>query len=325
MERGIPTILADTSEYRPFIRTAGCGPQKQSGTDSPHRAQLSYLIQFLCGGVIEVGWPDGEVTKVDGPGTFVLPPGTAYTTRTLVSGDLTYVHFTVDQNPLWRGVKPDFCFGLRSEEDRKMLQPSPEAVWGISLPRALPSLSQDRITVQLPAIVEDWLSDDRIRVWRAQDRFALLIRNIISDIMVGQSHKTELSAEARVARAESVAAQSLHLGFDVNHMARAAGYDRSYFSQLYKRIRGRSAKEFLAGLRVEEAKRLLTATDLTIRDIAAQLGYSEPMVLTRVFRRYVGQTPAAWRDDLRVVRGPDGAGPSSERGRARTPSPTGSA
>jgi len=297
MDKDAFTILADTSEYRPFIRTAGIGPQKQSRTDSPHRAQLSYLIQFLRGGAIEVVWPDGEVTKTDGPGTFVLPPGTAYATRTLISGDLTYVHFTVDQNPLWRGVKPDFCFGLRSEEDRKMLQPSPDAVWGIELPRVLPSLSQDRITVQLPAIVEDWLSDDRIRVWRAQDRFALLVRNIISDIMVGQSHSTELSPETRVARAESVAAQSLHLGFDVNQMARTAGYDRSYFSQLYKRIRGRSAKEFLAWLRVEEAKRLLRTTDLTIRDIAAQLGYSEPMVLTRVFRRYVGETPTKWREE----------------------------
>ena len=93
-----------------------------------------------------------------------------------------------------------------------------------------------------------------------------------------------------------MAAQSLHLGFDVNPMARVAGYERSYFSRLYKRVRGRSAKDFLACLRIEEAQRLLKTTDLAIRDIAAHLGYREPMILTRLFKCATGQTPGKWRD-----------------------------
>ena len=304
MGQRIPTILADTPEYRPFIRAADAMAldEERLRTEdgpSPHRAHLCYTLHVLDGGSMDVGWADGEVIRLEERGAFILTPNTPFTTEGLTGGTLSYVHFTVDQNPTWADMGPDSTFGIRSETDLVKLQPAPEVVWGVELPRVLPTLSQDRVLVQIDDIVADWLSHDRIRVWRAQDRFALLIRNIISDIMVGQSHRTELSAEARVARAEAVAAQSLHLGFDVNHMARAAGYDRSYFSQLYKRIRGRSAKEFVAGLRVEEAKRLLRTTDLTIRDIAAQLGYSEPMVLTRVFKRYVGETPAKWREGKR--------------------------
>jgi AraC-like DNA-binding protein len=176
-----------------------------------------------------------------------------------------------------------------------MVQPPPEAVWGISLPQMLPPASQDRLAAQLPRIVSGWLSDDRARVHRCQDRFALLVGSVIDDVLVAESRNTSLSVEQRIARAESVAAQSLHLGVDVNQMARAAGYDRSYFSRLYRRVRGEPAKEFLARLRLQEARHLLTDTDLKVADVARQIGYRNAFVFLRMFKRHTGQTPARWR------------------------------
>jgi AraC-like DNA-binding protein len=286
-------LLADSVEYRPFIRAAGTGKHRRNPNPTGHRAQLSYLLQWTPDAEIDVIWPDETVTTVNGTG-WIVPPGTAYSTSCRTAGTLTYVHFTVDQNPLWRSVHPHFCFGL-CDEHVKMLQPSPEIVWGLRIPRSLPPLCCDRFSVQLPAIVNDWLSHERARTWRAQDRFSTLLHNIISDIMFQQEQRPELSPEARIARAETVASQSLHLAFDVNHMARIAGYERSYFSQLYKRMRGESAKCFLADLRVEEAKRLLRTTNLTVADIAVQLGYRESIVLTRMFKRHTRETPVQWR------------------------------
>lgn len=290
------TLLADTSEYRPFIRSAGVGSHRPSPASKPHRPQMSYLLHGVETGSMAVTWPDGKTMTVK-QGAFIVPPGTAYETRTQQGGKLHYVHFTVDQNPAWRRIKPNFCFGLRRDADRHMLQPPPEVVWGVSIPRALPSLSNDRIIVQMPEIIEDWTSHDRLRTWRAQDRFAVLVRTIIGDILTSRTATSSLSIEARIARAETVAAQSLHLGFDVNHMARIAGYDRSYFSQLYRRMRGTSAKDFLAALRLREAQRLLHDRKLTIAEIARQLGYSCQLVLTRAFSRHTGKTPGKWRSD----------------------------
>ena len=180
-----------------------------------------------------------------------------------------------------------------------MIQPPPERVWGFPMPRTLPPPTQDRVIAQLPELIEDWLSADRLRTWRAQDRFALLVRSIVGNLLVAAARDTAPSAATRLARAESAAAQSLHLGFDVNHMAQAAGYERSYFSALYRRTRGITAREYLARLRLGEAQRLLRETNLAIAEVARQVGYQEPVVFTRMFKRRTGSAPREWRNDDR--------------------------
>jgi AraC-like DNA-binding protein len=290
-------LLVDSPEYRPFIRAAGRfrhvpAPPLRSGS---HRAQISYVIQCLDAGSGEVVWSGGEVATLDGGGAWLVPPGTAYETRGVGGGDLSYAHFTVDQNPLWRRVQPDYCLGVRTPADRRMIQPPPEAVWGVPLPGVLPAACQDRIVAELPGIIESWLSDDRTRVRRAQDRFALLVGSVVDDVLASGSRNTSLPVEQRVARAEAVAAQTLHLGVDVNQMARAAGYERSYFSGLYQRVRGETARDFLSRLRLQEAKHLLRSTDLKVADVARQLGYRSAFVFIRMFKRHAGQTPGRWR------------------------------
>jgi AraC-like DNA-binding protein len=52
-------------------------------------------------------------------------------------------------------------------------------------------------------------------------------------------------------------------------------------------------------IRFEIARQLLEDTDVALAQIAAALGYSEAGAFTRAFRRWSGQTPTAWRGDVR--------------------------
>ncbi|MEW6654945.1 MAG: helix-turn-helix transcriptional regulator [Bacteroidota bacterium] len=52
---------------------------------------------------------------------------------------------------------------------------------------------------------------------------------------------------------------------------------------------------FLTTLRIEEAKRLLRSTDLSINYIAEKVGYPNVTNFYRHFQRQVGMTPAAFR------------------------------
>ena len=52
-------------------------------------------------------------------------------------------------------------------------------------------------------------------------------------------------------------------------------------------------------IRFEIARQLLEETDVPLSQIAAALGYSEASAFTRAFRRWSGQTPTAWRGDVR--------------------------
>lgn len=69
----------------------------------------------------------------------------------------------------------------------------------------------------------------------------------------------------------------------------------SHLSHLLKEKMGIGYVKYLATLRVEEAKRLLRTTDMTIAAVAEAVGYDNPPYFHRVFRRETGMTPADYR------------------------------
>ncbi len=54
-------------------------------------------------------------------------------------------------------------------------------------------------------------------------------------------------------------------------------------------------KDILRGKREEKARYLLAQSDLGMQDIATSLGYSETANFLHAFKRWVGQSPSAWR------------------------------
>ncbi|MNE86506.1 HTH-type transcriptional regulator YesS [compost metagenome] len=53
--------------------------------------------------------------------------------------------------------------------------------------------------------------------------------------------------------------------------------------------------DFLAELRVNKAKELLDDTQVSIQDIALQVGYANAITFGRVFKRVTGMTPGDYR------------------------------
>lgn len=70
---------------------------------------------------------------------------------------------------------------------------------------------------------------------------------------------------------------------------------------LNRRLRqqGTSFRAVLDGVRFEVAQQLLRDSDLAVLEIASLLDYADASAMTRAFRRWSGQTPAAWRDGTR--------------------------
>jgi AraC-like DNA-binding protein len=58
---------------------------------------------------------------------------------------------------------------------------------------------------------------------------------------------------------------------------------------------GFTPHEYQARAQVQEAKHLLSATELPITDIAFELNYSSSQYFATVFRRLAGITPQAYR------------------------------
>ena len=67
------------------------------------------------------------------------------------------------------------------------------------------------------------------------------------------------------------------------------------FSLSFKEKMGMSPLDYLTLLRVEHAKELLASTDLTIREISAQVGYYDSGSFIRRFKQVTGETPLQYR------------------------------
>lgn len=88
-----------------------------------------------------------------------------------------------------------------------------------------------------------------------------------------------------------------HLGenLDVNVLAREAGYSAPHFASFFRASVGVSPMKYFFLLRIREAKRLLTETDMTLSEIADALGFCHESHFIAAFRREVGMTPAVYR------------------------------
>lgn len=69
----------------------------------------------------------------------------------------------------------------------------------------------------------------------------------------------------------------------------------NYFGDLIKKETGKNAQEYIQGKLMDVAKEKIFDTSKTISEIAYELGFQYPQHFTRLFKRYVGNTPTAYR------------------------------
>ncbi len=79
------------------------------------------------------------------------------------------------------------------------------------------------------------------------------------------------------------------------------------YSALRQQIRQRTGEppaRYLNLLRCDLARSLLSDTDLPIKVVAARVGMPDPYTFSRTFKRCVGVSPAAYRRQVTMLRGP---------------------
>ena len=72
----------------------------------------------------------------------------------------------------------------------------------------------------------------------------------------------------------------------------------NYFSKLFWNHMGMNLREYINRLRIDEAKRLLLSTSMSVSEIASYVGYYNISYFSTVFRKLVGTSPVEWRESL---------------------------
>jgi AraC-like DNA-binding protein len=81
----------------------------------------------------------------------------------------------------------------------------------------------------------------------------------------------------------------------VQGSARRIGVSPAYLNEAVKSVLRRTPGQLIRQAQLLEAKRLLARTELTVQQVAKELGFADPSYFCRFFRREQGQTPGDFR------------------------------
>lgn len=111
------------------------------------------------------------------------------------------------------------------------------------------------------------------------------------------------AAEAHAERAESrvvervkrTILQRSHEDLSLEQIAAEEGVSPFYLSRLFKEETGVNYIEFLTARRMEKARALLANPELSLKQIAFEVGYHDPNYFSRVFKKTTGLSPREYR------------------------------
>lgn len=89
--------------------------------------------------------------------------------------------------------------------------------------------------------------------------------------------------------------QNYQRELSVDEVANFCKLNRNYFSRRFKELIGSTPQEFLIRQRLTSAAELLRLTDLPIKNIADQCGYTNQLHFSQAFKKYYGLPPREWR------------------------------
>src|SRR5689334_13702151 len=99
----------------------------------------------------------------------------------------------------------------------------------------------------------------------------------------------------RLALARAYMDEHFDASLDLAQIAAQASFSRYHFLRLFRASFDQTPHQYLTGLRIERAKQLLAAGDLSVTEVCLAVGFDSLGSFSTLFRRHVGQAPSVYR------------------------------
>ena len=111
-----------------------------------------------------------------------------------------------------------------------------------------------------------------------------------------EQNENEEASEMRFIRP---ALEYIYLGYSdclsLDEIAHKVGVSKYHFARSFKKAVGCTFIEYLNRVRCREAKRMLTDTDTSVREVGKKCGFSSPAYFGKIFKENEGVSPSLWR------------------------------
>ncbi|WP_225803249.1 AraC family transcriptional regulator [Streptomyces sp. NK15101] len=267
--------------HRLEVRAPGGLPFAAGGFDAmgpmsraafPHRHTFYEIVHVVEGSGVHV--LDLERYEVRPPQLGVILPGQVHHWEGVRGLEGSLVLFT-----------PEFLLGGAGDEN--LLRRLGERPWV-----GLDGASHERTSLLMEELAEEYRC--------GADGFAGVLRSLLHVLLVRAARLP--GAAARPAPARGIAEEFVRLaaragaeGLSVRECAERLGVSSGHLAEAVRAATGRTPAALLREARTLEAQRLIAGTELSIRQVAARVGFADPAYFCRFFRRETGRTPGDFR------------------------------
>lgn len=128
------------------------------------------------------------------------------------------------------------------------------------------------------------------------------IQQKVIEIVMGcidTENVAEVNVKSRIQMAVQYIREHYNENITINDLAERYEMSPNYFSSMFKKEVQQSTVNYMTEIRMEEARKLLERSDLSVVDIARKVGYEDSQYFFRVFKKHVGMTPLSYREQNR--------------------------
>lgn len=104
-------------------------------------------------------------------------------------------------------------------------------------------------------------------------------------------------ADLLLNKAVSYITANLNTPLSVSEVSRACGVSESYLYRIFTLSLGMSPKAYIVSCKMEYARTLLKEQNMTVTQIARELGFANPNHFSNAFYKYMGTRPSQYRAD----------------------------
>ena len=117
-----------------------------------------------------------------------------------------------------------------------------------------------------------------------------------SDLLIQQYKSNSSMSEFYLKESISFLEQNFSKNISVEDIATVCGIHPNQLGKIFKEHFGKTPQDFLISYRMTKAARLLSLTNLSIKEIANAVGYENPFHFSRTFKRLFSVSPKHWRE-----------------------------
>ncbi|GIP25836.1 AraC family transcriptional regulator [Paenibacillus sp. J23TS9] len=122
----------------------------------------------------------------------------------------------------------------------------------------------------------------------AQGLLLQILYELSNNIPVDETARQATKINAKMVKICNYIKENYSTAIRLDTLSKMTGLSRNYIIRQFRKCYGMTPSDYLATIRIEKAKQLALETDLSISEIANQVGYSELHSFSRMFKKRMG-------------------------------------